>query len=238
LTPLLAFIVGIFLTLRISNYKPVPTVRREVLNDVLHFSFGNYIARIFESLPTFVLPIMVVNILGVEKNAYFYIAWQISMLLLAIPRFTSISLLVEGSYNKEELGRNVKRALKFIFILLGAAIIGIFLFGKYLLWIFGEEYAVNSFEVLSILVLGSFPFALNALYASVKRIKKEINLVVWIYGGIAVTTVVVSYLLMQGIGLIGVGIGWLIGNLVAASGIGIKLGLLSETDFRRRFDYD
>ncbi len=210
LTPLLAFIVGIFLTSRIINYKPVPAVRREVLNDILHFSFGNYLARIFEMLPTFVLPIMVINVLGAKASAYFYIAWQISVLLLAVPRFTSISLLAEGSYNNEEFGRNVKRAFKFIFILLGIAIAGILLFGNHLLRIFGEEYAINSFEVLSILVLGSAPFAINALYASVMRVKKRIKPVVGIYGGIAVVTIAVSYLLMQKMGLVGVGVGWLL----------------------------
>jgi len=49
-------------------------------------------------LPTFVPPIMVINILGAETNAYFFIAWQISMLLLAVPRWTAMSLL---AYNRE-----------------------------------------------------------------------------------------------------------------------------------------
>lgn len=199
LTPLLAFIVGIHLTSRILNYKPVPAVRRGVLNDIIHFSFGNYLARIFEMLPTFVLPLMVINVLGAEVNAYFYIAWQISVLLLAIPRFTSISLLAEGSYNSKELGRNVRRALKFIFILLGFAVTSLFLLGKYLLLIFGESYAENSFEVISILVLGSFPFAINAVYASVMRVKRRIE------------------------PIIGVGIGWLAVNLIVAGVISANL---------------
>jgi len=32
------------------------------------------LARILENLPTLVLPIMVVNMLGAEQNAYFFIA--------------------------------------------------------------------------------------------------------------------------------------------------------------------
>lgn len=223
LTPLLAFIVGIILISRILNYKPVPAVRREVLNDILHFSFGNYLARIFEMLPTFILPIMVINVLGAERNAYFYIAWQISVLLLAVPRFTSISLLAEGSYNQEELRWNVIKALKFIFILLGVTIIGILLFGKYLLLVFGRNYALNSFEVLSILALGSIPFAINALYVSVMRIKKEVKPVVGVYGGIAFITIAVSYMLMHEMGLVGVGIGWLAANLIVAGVISVSL---------------
>jgi len=166
---------------------------------------------------------MVVNALGAEKNAYFYIAWQISMLLHAIPRWTSMSLLAECSYNQEEIIWNVRRATKFILILLAVAITGIFLFGKYLLWIFGEEYARNSLDVLLILVLGSVPFAFNVVYASVKRVKKEIKPVIWVYGGIAVITLVGSYLLARSIGIVGVGIAWLMGNIVIAGGVGVKI---------------
>jgi len=208
---------------RVCKYRPFPSVKREVINDLFHFSSGNYIARIFEMLPTFVLPIMVVNALGAEKNAYFYIAWQISMLLHAIPRWTSMSLLAECSYNQEEIIWNVRRATKFILILLAVAITGIFLFGKYLLWIFGEEYARNSLDVLLILVLGSVPFAFNVVYASVKRVQKEIKPVIWVYGGIAVITLVGSYLLARSIGIVGVGIAWLMGNIVIAGGVGVKM---------------
>lgn len=222
LTSILAFGVGTFLTSKIFPYKLVPTVKGYIINDIIHFSFGNYIARIFEMIPTFVLPIMVINLLGAEMNAYFYIAWQFSFLLLSVPRWTSMSLLAEGSYNREALRRNTKRAAKFISLILGAAIIAILLFGKYLLGIFGVEYARNSFEVLSILMLGSIPFAFNALYATIKRIQKEIKPVIWVYGGIAIITLVVSYILMQSIGIIGAGIAWILGNGVVSFGIGVK----------------
>lgn len=237
LTPVLAFGLGIFLTSRIFPYKPSLAVKREVINDIFHFSSGNYLARIFEGLPGLVLPLLVINILGPEKNAYFFIAWQISFLLLAVPRFTSMSLLAEGSYNREELRSNTKRAMKFIFILLGAAIAAIFLFGKYLLWIFGAEYARNSFELLLLLVLGSIPFAVNALYATIKRVQKEMKPVIWVYGSIAVLTLVGSYLLIQSLGIIGVGIAWVVGNSVVAGGVvlvAMKYRLKSICKFERR----
>jgi len=166
---------------------------------------------------------MVINVLGAEKNAYFFIAWQISLLLLAIPRWTSISLLAEGSYNREGIVWNARRAMKFILILLAVAITGIFLFGKYLLWIFGEEYARNSLDVLLILVLGSVPFAFNVVYASIKRVQKEIKPIIWVYGSITIITIVTSYLLMQSFGIIGVGVAWVIGNCFVTFGIWLKI---------------
>jgi O-antigen/teichoic acid export membrane protein len=222
LTPVLAFLLGTFLISKIFPYKPIPSIKRGVINDIIHFSSGNYLARVFEELPTFILPIMVINVLGAETNAYFFIAWQISFLLLAIPRFTTISLLAEGSHNSEKLERDTKRAAKFIFLILIPAIAVIFLFGRYLLGIFGEAYARNSFGILAILVLGSIPFAFNALYVAVKRVQKEIKPVIWVYGGVAVITLVMGYVLMLEFGLIGVGYAWVIGNGVVAGGVWVR----------------
>ncbi|MDY6864485.1 MAG: oligosaccharide flippase family protein [Halobacteriota archaeon] len=221
LTPILAFGFGIFLASRIFPYKPIPTVNIEIIKDIFHFSFGNYFAKIFEYLPVFVLPIMVINVLGAEMNAYFFMSWQISMLLLTIPRWTTISLLAEGSHNEETLSANTKRALKFIFLLLGPAIIGIFLFGRNILGFFGEEYATNSYELLLVLALGSIPFAINVIYVTTKRVQKEVMPVIYVYGGVAIITLVASYLLMQSMGIIGVGYSWIIGNVAIASGVGM-----------------
>ena len=74
-----------------------------------------------------------------------------------------------------------------------------------------------------ILVLGCIPFAINAVYVSVMRVKRRIKPVVGVYGGIAVVTIVVSYLLIQEMGLVGVGIGWLVGNLVVAFSVGLRV---------------
>lgn len=222
LTPILALLLGFLLISRVCEYKPFPSVKREVINDLFHFSFGNYIARIFEGLPGLILPIMVVNMLGAEANAYFFIAWAISGLLLVIPRATSTSLLAEGSYDAEKIGFNLMRSVKFIFLLLIPAIAFIFLFGDHLLSTFGGQYAENSFDVLRILAFASIPFSINVLYASIKRIKKEIKPLIWIYGGIAVLALAGSYFLMQSKGIIGVGCAWFLANGLVCVFIALK----------------
>jgi len=214
-TSIFAFIVGIFLISKMyPSYKPVPRIKKEIIRDVLHYSLGNYFAKMFETLPSFVLPILVINVLGREANAYFYIAWATSGLLNAIPKATSMSLLAEGSHNIRDLKTNTVKAMKFIFLLLGTAIVGIFLFGENLLWIFGEEYAKKSFEILLVLALGSIPFALNTIYITIKRVQKEIKTVIFVYGTIAITTIVGSYILMQRMGVVSVAYSWLISNCI------------------------
>ena len=44
---------------------------------------------------------------------------------------------------------------------------------------------------------------------------------IWVYAGIAVITLVLGYLLMQSMGLVGIGYAWVVGNVVVAGGIGI-----------------
>lgn len=219
-----AFLLGTILISKVySHYKLYLGIKKEIINDIFHFSFGNHIARLFEELPRFILPIMIINVLGVKANAHFFIAWQISMLLLAVPKYTSISLLTESIYNKKELKNNIIRALIFISVILIVIIVCLFLFGKYLLLIFGKEYAKNSFEILLILAFGSIPFTFSALYATMKRIQGEIKAVIYIYSGVTIITLVASYILMQSLGLVGVGYAWVFGNGVIAGIIGFKL---------------
>ena len=46
LTPIFAFGLGIFLTSWIFPYKLIPAVKRDIVNDIFHFSSGNYFVRI------------------------------------------------------------------------------------------------------------------------------------------------------------------------------------------------
>ena len=167
--------------------------------------------------------------LGAEQNAYFFIAWAISGLLLVIPSATLHSLLAECSYG-EDLKFNVLRAVKFIYLLLLPAIIFIFLFGNYLLLIFGKQYAENSLEVLRILSLASIPYSINALYASIKRIKKEIKSLIYLYAGISIITIVAGYLLMWKMRIIGVGVAWVLANGLVAIFIGLKTSLFTKNN--------
>ena len=183
----LAFIIGNLLILKVhSSYRPGFLIKKRVVGDMMHYSFGNYIANIFAGLPNFILPLLVVNVLGAEMNAYFYVAWAIAFMLSAIPLAVSRSLLAEGSHSPDMLRRDVIRSLKFIFVLLIPAIVFLFVFGRYVLMLFGSEYVQNSFEVLVVLCVASLPYTVNAVYTAVKRVQGAVGAVIWVYGVVAV----------------------------------------------------
>jgi O-antigen/teichoic acid export membrane protein len=220
----IALLAGNMLILKVlSSYRPVPVINKKMINEMMYYSFGNNVANIFYFLPVAVLPLLVVDVLGEEINAYFYVAWAIASVLLMIPFTTSTSLFAEGSFSPDELRQNVIKSLKFIFVLLVPAIIGIFIFGRYVLLLFGKSYAENAFGVLLILSIASIPHAINVVYVAIKRVKQEVILVIYVYGAVAVLTLIGSCVVIQEMGLIGIGIAWIFGNGIVALIAGVKM---------------
>lgn len=223
---LLAVVIGNVYILKVySSYKPIPMIKMNTVNDMLHYSFRNYIANIFITLPTVTLPILVVNVLGAVANAYFYVAWAISLMFLTIPLAISKSLLAECSFSPEGFRKNLIKSLKLMFVLLIPAIIGIFVFGRYVLWLFGEEYARHSFDLLLILCVASIPYAIISVYATIKRVQREIMPLIYVYGIVAVFSILGSYLLMRNMGLMGVGYAWILAQIIGIIWIIFRLKL-------------
>jgi len=207
----IAVAISLFLFLpKIQNpYKPVPTLNLSLIKDMWQYSGGNYLASLLTAAPTLVLPLMVVNLLGAESNAYFYIAWMIASLLFAIPLAVSYSLFAEGSHFEDKLGENTMKSFKLTFLLLVPAVILLILVGKWLLLAFGQSYSANALKLLWILSISSLPVGINYLYTSILRVTNRINELMAIWGFIAVAVLLASYLIMPSTGIIGIGYAWL-----------------------------
>jgi O-antigen/teichoic acid export membrane protein len=208
--------VFFFLPQAQPGYRPFFAVNRKVLNEMLHFSFANYLAILFWTAPGLILPIMVVNLLGAELNAYFYIAWAIGGLLSVIPSAVSISLFAEGSYEQERLGVNIWRSLKMILLLLAPAVMLMLAFADKLLLLFGTAYAENAATLVRILAIGSLPLAVNIVYLAIKRVEKRLKVIVSLTAFIAAVTLGLTYLLLPHMGINGARIAWLVSQAVIA----------------------
>ena len=190
------------------------------MNNIAHFSLGNYVARIFSTLPTYLMPLIIIAVLTTEASAYFYIPLSISGILAMVAGSVSFSLLAEGSYEPAMLRSQVIKAIKFMPLLLIPGIIILFLFGKPMLSLFGADYAQNSLHLLWLFGLSWLPASLNALYVTIIRVQKRIKPLIYISALVSISTIVLSYLLMNWIGLIGVGIAWLSAQTIVALVVG------------------
>jgi len=215
-TVAVAVSVLLFLPKVQDSYKPLPTLKLKLLKDMWRYSSGNYLADLFSTCLPFILPLMVVNVLGAEQNAYFYIGWMMAGLLFAIPAAVSQSLFAEGSHFEDKLKENVTRSLKFTFLLLIPAVIVLILVGKWVLLAFGQSYSLNALHLLWVLSLSSLPLALTHIYTGILRVTGRIKELMAIWGFIALSVFLASYLIMPVTGIIGIGYAWLGAQAVVA----------------------
>ena len=154
------------------------------------FSGLSYVVSLIGSAPRFLMPLIVINVLGPEENGFFYIAWAVSTVLFYIPGSIAQSLFAEGSYDKKLLHHNVLRSFQLSFALLVPAALLLLLLGDRLLLAFGTSYSARSLELLRILVVTGFPIAVERIYFAVLRVRGGLReLLLW---RLALTTVVLG----------------------------------------------
>lgn len=212
----LAVAILLFLPRVQDGYRPLPALDLSLFKRLWRYSGGNYLVNLLLAAPTYLLPLMVVNVLGAEQNAYFYIAWMMAGWLFTIPWATSSSLLAEGSHFEDRLRENVVKSLKSTFLLLIATAILLAAVGKWLLLAFGQGYSLNALRLLWVLCLSSLPLGVNYIYTGILRVTGRITRLITIWGCIAVSALVASYVLLPRIGIIGIGYAWFGAHLIVA----------------------
>jgi O-antigen/teichoic acid export membrane protein len=207
---------AIFLPRVHTGYRPSVTIRGDLTKEIFRYSLMNYLSDLLWNAPTFLLPIIVINLLNAEQNAYFYIAWTIGGILGAFSRAISLSLFAEGSFDNEQLWSNVRRSIKFTLVLLLPAILVLLLVGDKLLLVFGQGYSENGTDLLRLMVISALPVSVNYIYLSMRRVENRLKRVVGLAAFVMATTLTLSYILLPGMGLPGAGIAWLSAHTTAA----------------------
>ncbi len=220
---IISFMVSIlfFIPMVQPKYKSRITIKKRTISKIIPFSFGNYIAGILGSLPAKVMPIMILNCLGAEMAAYFYMAHSVGIILSVISGAVTISLFAEGSHDRERFRSNVIKSIKFIFLLLIPTIFALFLFGNKVLLLFGKTYSEHATVLLWLFGISNIPSAINKLYITIKKVQIDIKKIIYINAFIAFVIISGSYISMNKIGLIGIGSAWILGQGLVALVVGL-----------------
>jgi O-antigen/teichoic acid export membrane protein len=199
-----------------KGYIPLPTINKRVIKEIAPYSLGNCLADLLWFTPHLLFPLIVVNTLGAEMNAYFYIAWSIATALFMIPSSISSGLFAEGSYERDLLRVNTVKSLKLCLFILLPAILLVFFIGDKLLLLFGYAYSQNATILLRVLAFSTLPLSINYISLSIKRVQKDMRGIIALSAAIACLSLGLSYFLMIKMELIGIGIGWLAGQSIVA----------------------
>ncbi len=192
-------------------------IDNKFINESLRFSSGNYISSVLQTVPTMIMPILILNLLGEAEAAKYYIAFAIGNLVLIVPDALSTSLFVEGSHG-ESLRKSVIKAGVAIYAFLIPAVILIYFFGDFLLGLVGKDYAEAS-QLLRLLALSSFFVAVYSLFLPVQNVRMKVESIVKLNLLRFLVLVGLSYVFILRFGIKGIGYAWLI--TYAILGIGI-----------------
>ena len=215
--------VFVFVPRIIAGYKPKPTFDLSPVHDIRYYSGPSYLTSLIAQAPHMLLPLMVVNLLGTNSNAHFYIASMIAFSLSAISLSVSQSLFAEGSISPEDIRRKVISSLKFTFLLLVPAVVVLIVTAKWLLLAFGSSYAENAVSLMYLLGLASLPRGINYIYFSLLRVQNRLKELIIIQVVIAIAILIPSLLFMPVYGIIGIGYVWLGVHIMAATVLAVKL---------------
>lgn len=217
---IIAFLLSLlFLVYKFKNVVK-PQVVTEIVKRMTKFSLGNYAAGFLGGLPQLVLPIIITNQLGPKFTAFYYMPMMIINFLYIIPQATSRSLFAEGSHSKTELGKFLNKSLKLNALLLLPAMGVIYFFGKYILLIFGFEYAKEGTRFLQLLAISGAFIYINSVGGVLLNIRHKIKELVVINLISAFVILGLSYFLISK-DLLGIGIAWIIGNMIVSGIYGL-----------------
>lgn len=199
-----------------SGYRPMPMIKRRQVHQLLGFSLESLAASFLWALPGFVLPLIVINMMDAQHNAYFSMAWRTSTLLTSLGSSLEMVLLAELSNDVQGVSVNTRRSLKLVLLfLLPVTLLVVLLAGKILL-AFGSGYSAHGTTVLRLLALGSLPATLNLLYFARKRLEKTVGEVIVFAGATSVATIALTAILVPHLGIIAPAVAWLASQSVAA----------------------
>jgi O-antigen/teichoic acid export membrane protein len=145
----------------VMTFRWRPTFKRtfRTLRPLLRFSGANYVANAIELLPTFVVPLIVLDRLGTKAAAYYFVAFQITGLLYAAVYAVESAFMAEGSQAAADWRAVRRRSRRFAMKLFvpGGAFLA--LTAHWVLLAFGSEYSQHSTTSLQLLAASVIPLA-------------------------------------------------------------------------------
>jgi O-antigen/teichoic acid export membrane protein len=213
-------IIIIFRSLLPQHMRQEPQILEPLaLRPVARYVAGDYAGALAWLACISLLPIMVLQIVGPTANAYYYLSWQISLLLIAISGNMGSSLVVEATLHPENLREYSYRVMVQAALIVGPAAAVLILIAPYVLLLFGQAYSTEATALLRLLALSTVAYIPTIVYVSMAQVRRRISRIILALGSLCVLVLSLSALLLPRFGILGAGYAWLAGQVLVAGGI-------------------
>jgi len=185
--------------------------------EIVRFTVIDYVGTLFSQAYGYVLPLLVLSVLGAAANGSFFVAWTIAGGLELVALNFGTSLLVEGSRAPNRLAELTKGILARCLLATVTGAVVLALAAHLILRIYGPTYAANASVLLALLGAATVPTGLVIVAFALDRIEGRVGRAAVTQLALAVLVLGSSLLLMRRMGINGVGLAWLGSSLVVAA---------------------
>jgi O-antigen/teichoic acid export membrane protein len=190
---------------------------------VVRFSAGHSAVNVASWVPELLVPLLVLRSLGESDNAYYYAAWTIAFSVKLLLTGMASALTVEAAYADHPFRALARKAGRLAAVVLLPAVGALVLGADLVLLLFGPDYVAGA-PLLRILALSILPSAVVALVVALDVARERFGTALLVTVTGTALALVLDVLLLPAMGITGAGVGWLVGQCVAAAlGIGTLL---------------
>ncbi len=183
---------------------------------ILPFSLSNFLTLLLFQVTQAGIPLMTVELLGTEANAYSFMALMVGLQIVSPGTALATSALAEGVNSRERSPQILRQALLTALAITVPLAILVFLAAPWILSIFGPAYAREASNLLRWLTLSAVFQVINQLYFTKLRLEKKNFLLIFLSIASTCTTLILAYCCLRRWGITANGIAIASGNLISA----------------------
>ena len=221
-----AAVISLILMVRVLKWRPSLRNSRSALKPVIGFSGANYAGNVLNYLPGLAVPLIILNRLGPDAEAYYYVAFQLAFLLWTATYAVEQAFLAEGAGDGRMSNAVLVRSLRILVAFCVPGLLVLVLLSHFLLLAFGAKYSAHSEGTLLALAAAVLPIAASNWFLTVLRLANRLKAIVWSNAAYGMAVVGLAWVLAPH-GLTAVSLSWPIGACVGAIVAGVPaIGVL------------
>lgn len=183
------------------------------LRDMAGLVSLDYVGSLLAETTLRLLPLLVLRLVGAAEAAYFYQAFLVAGMLKLVTSSLVASFTVEVARDPSRRAEFSRRMILIALVLSAAGSLFLFLFGHWIMLVFGQDYARNGTVALWLMGASAVPYVINAWFIAYARLVGRGRAILANEAAQFVFTCVPVILLVPKLGLTGVGAACLIGQV-------------------------
>jgi O-antigen/teichoic acid export membrane protein len=175
-------------------------------SDVAGFMTLDNVALIGATAANYLLPIMVVVLVGNEANGYFFVAWGVAAVLDVALVNVASSLTVEGARQKDRLAELAVSLVRRISLIAVPLVLLVCAAAPLILSLYGEAYVVHSTTMLRVVVLAVLPRIVIVVWMSLNRVRQRLGRILAVQSVLTCAVLGLSWVFLPTYGIVAIGV--------------------------------